>query len=107
MTNHPGDSLSHRFPAQAARALLGFLVTRPRESDGQWVLLLEDQYSNAVAFWYLVSPLDTGQALPLDAAEARLKDAGYQIARDVVPQAWAFAWRITAAPERQTPGVTA
>ncbi len=85
---------------RVARACLGCLSAGPQDvSDGDWVLLLEDDEGRPVAVGHVGLVFDS-TAPPLVAASTALSRAGYEHALTVVTKPWAAEWRIIRPEDR-------
>jgi len=86
--------------AGAARVQLGCLCADPRSpSDGEWVLLYEDDDQRPLALSFSGLVFDFGSA-PVEAVEDGLRAAGYQFRRSPVAKPWAASWELTSLTDR-------
>lgn len=68
-------------------------------SDGEWVLLLEDDEGHPVEMGHIGLVFDSS-ALPLVAASKTLSRAGYEHFQTVVTGPWAAEWKIIGPEDR-------
>lgn len=85
---------------RVARACLGCLCARPQDvSDGDWVLLLEDDEGHPVEMGNIGLVFDS-TAPPLVAASKTLSRADYEHSQTVATGPWAAEWKIIRPEDR-------
>lgn len=91
------DMLELTLHEAAAVAHLGYLSAEPGgRTDGEWVLLFEEEEGAPIELAHVGSGFDFQRA-PIGPTERALTAAGYSLEANLVVRPWAASWRLVSA----------